>query len=183
MVNVDAQRRGNSLIVVKGKVIFGEALFDLTANMPHFPSVDDSIINLRIAGPDIERFRYVFRLPGEATGAFSVDFIVDIADGGVEILNLDVQTSLARIEANGVRRRTPIIPIAVDARWHVEGMRVDGALDGHLLGLIRPDKRLRLHRCCHCIRAGQQRLLQPIPQRSLQFLDVAIPGPRKRQGQ
>ncbi len=101
MVNVDAKRRGSSLIVEKAKVIFGEAQFDLTANVPNFPSADDSIINLRIEGPDIERFRYVFGLPGEATGAFSVDFIIDVADDGVEILNLDVQTSLARIKANG----------------------------------------------------------------------------------
>ena len=107
MVNVDAQRRGNSLIVEKAKVIFGEAQFDLTANVPNFPSVDDSTINLRIAGPDIERFRYVFGLPGEATGAFSVDFIIDVADGGVELLNLDVQTSLVRIKANGQLGEAP----------------------------------------------------------------------------
>jgi hypothetical protein len=74
---------------------------DLAARMPKFPSVDDSIINLRIEGPDIERFRYVFGLPGEATGAFSLGFTIDVADDGVEILNLSIQTSLGKLQANG----------------------------------------------------------------------------------
>ncbi|MCH7637773.1 MAG: AsmA family protein, partial [Proteobacteria bacterium] len=107
MVNVDAQRRGKSLIVEKAEVLFGEAQFKLTARMPKFPSIDDSVIKLQIDGPDIERFRYVFGLPGEATGAFSVDFIVDVADDGVEVLNLDIQTSLGRLEANGKLGQAP----------------------------------------------------------------------------
>ena len=101
MVNVDAQRRGKSLIVEKAEVLFGEAQFKLTARMPKFPSIDDSVIKLQIDGPDIERFRYVFQLPGAATGPFSLGVAIDTNDDGVEILNLDIQTSLGKIQANG----------------------------------------------------------------------------------
>ena len=101
MVNVDAQRRGKSLIVKKAEVLFGEAQFKFTARMPDFPSIDDSVIKLQIDGPDIERFRYVFQLPGVATGPFSLGFTIDVGDDGVEILNLDIHTSLGRLEANG----------------------------------------------------------------------------------
>jgi hypothetical protein len=80
MVNVDAKRRGRSLIVEKADVLFGEAQFELDARMPNFPSIDDSVINLQIEGPDIERLRYVLRLPGVATGAFSLGFTIDVAD-------------------------------------------------------------------------------------------------------
>ena len=101
MVNVDAQRRGKSLIIEKAEVLFGEAQFKLTARMPKFPSIDDSVIKLQIDGPDIERFRYVFQLPGAATGPFSLGVAIDTNDDGVEILNLDIQTSLGKIQANG----------------------------------------------------------------------------------
>ena len=107
MIKVDAQRRGKSLIVEKADVLFGEARIEFAARMPKFPSIDDSVVKLQIDGPDIERFRYVLRIPGVATGPFSVDFIVDVADDGVEILNLDVQTSLVKIKANGQLGQTP----------------------------------------------------------------------------
>ena len=74
--------------------LFGEAKFDFTANVPNFPSIDDGVVNLQIEGPDIERFRYVLRLPGVATGAFSLGFTIDVIDDGVEIMNLDIQTSI-----------------------------------------------------------------------------------------
>jgi hypothetical protein len=101
MVNIEAQRRGKSLIVEKAAVLFGEAQFDFTARMPDFPSIDDSIIKLNIEGPDIERFRYVFQLPGAATGAFALGFTIDVVDDGVELLNLDIQTSLGQLQAHG----------------------------------------------------------------------------------
>ena len=101
MVNVDAQRRGSSLIIEKADVLFGEAQFEFTARVPNFPSIDDSVMNLQIEGPDIERFRHVFRLPGVATGAFSLGFTVDVIDDDVEILDLDIQTTLGRLQANG----------------------------------------------------------------------------------
>jgi hypothetical protein len=56
---------------------------------------------LRIDGPDIERFRYVFRIPGVATGPFSLDFTIDVDDDGVEIPNLVIQTSLGELRASG----------------------------------------------------------------------------------
>ena len=101
MVNVDAKRRGRSLIVEKANVLFGEAQFELDARMPNFPSIDDSAINLQIEGPDIERFRYVLRMPGVATGPFSLGFTIDVVDDGVEILDLDIQTSLGRLQMDG----------------------------------------------------------------------------------
>ncbi len=101
MVNVDAQRRGSSLIVENADVLLGEAQFEFDAHMPNFPSIDDSVINLQIEGPDIERFRHVLRLPGVATGAFSLGFTIDVIDDDVEILDLDIQTTLGRLQANG----------------------------------------------------------------------------------
>ena len=101
MVNIDAQRHGNALVIENADMLFGEARFGLSANLPNFPDIDDAIIRLQIDGPDIERFREAFNLPGAATGAFSIGFTIDVADDGIEILNLDLETSLGEVRANG----------------------------------------------------------------------------------
>ena len=107
MVNVDALKKGSSLVVEKADMIFGQAKLELAANLPNFPKIDDSGIELRINGPDIERFRDVFSLPGAATGPFSIGFTVDVDDKGVELLNLDIETNLGELKAEGMLGDAP----------------------------------------------------------------------------
>jgi len=107
MVNIDAQRHGNSFVIEKADMLFGEAKFGLSAHVPNFPDIDDAIIQLQINGPDIERFREVFNLPGAATGAFSIGFTIDVADDGIEILNLDLKSSLGELHADGSLGQKP----------------------------------------------------------------------------
>jgi uncharacterized protein involved in outer membrane biogenesis len=107
MVNIDAQRSGRSLVIEKADMLFGEARFGLTAKLPNFPEVDNSAVNLQIHGPDIERFRETFNLPGAANGAFSLGFTIDVADDGVEIANVDLHSSLLRLQAKGSLGEAP----------------------------------------------------------------------------
>jgi peptide/nickel transport system substrate-binding protein len=74
MIDVDAERRGTMLVVEQGRMVFAGAEFDVSARIPNFPSADHASIAVQVDGPDLERFRYVTRLPGMATGAFSVGF-------------------------------------------------------------------------------------------------------------
>ena len=69
--------------------------------MPKFPSIDDAVISLLIEGTDIARFRYVTGLPGAAEGAFSLGFTIDVNEDGVEVLRLDLETSLGEARGNG----------------------------------------------------------------------------------
>ncbi|MGI9222780.1 MAG: AsmA family protein [Woeseiaceae bacterium] len=101
MINVDASRHGEIFTIEKADMVFGQARFGLSARLPEFPRVDEGVLKLQIDGPDIERFRDVFNLPGAATGPFSAGLTIDVADDGLELLNLDLQTSLARVHADG----------------------------------------------------------------------------------
>ena len=101
MIDVDAARHGNTFVVERADMIFGETKFGLSARLPNFPQIDDSIIELQIDGPDIERFREVLNLPGAATGPFSANLTIDLADDGFEIVNLELQSSLGKIHADG----------------------------------------------------------------------------------
>jgi len=101
MVRIDAKTEGDTFIINEGNMIFGEAQIDIKGRMPNFPSVDDAVIKLLIEGPDIARFRYVTGLPGAAEGAFKLGFTIDVTDDGIEVLQLDVETSLGEIRGNG----------------------------------------------------------------------------------
>ena len=100
-VRVDAETQGDTFVVHEANVQFGEAQIDVRARMPKFPSIDDAVIGLLIEGPEIARFRYVTGLPGAAEGAFSLGFTIDVNDEGVELLRLDLETSLGEIRGNG----------------------------------------------------------------------------------
>ncbi len=101
MINVDAARHGKVFVIENADMVFGQAKFGLSARLPDFPSVDDSAIQLQIDGPDIERFREVFNLPGAATGPFSAAFTIDVADDGFELVKLELETSLGTVLADG----------------------------------------------------------------------------------
>jgi hypothetical protein len=101
MINVDAERRGPMLVIEKADMTFGEARLEAVARIPNFPSLDDSRIKLALEGKNIERFRFATGLPGAATGAFSLDFEIDVSPSGVELIQAAMQTSLGQFKANG----------------------------------------------------------------------------------
>ncbi|MDJ0940660.1 MAG: AsmA family protein [Woeseiaceae bacterium] len=107
MIDVNARRSGPMFVIEQADMVFGEAEFDLSAELPAFPTVDDARIRLNIEGPDIGRFRYVMRLPGVATGAFKLGFELGVRDDGVEVANLDLTTSLGHLRADGVLGEAP----------------------------------------------------------------------------
>lgn len=100
-LRVDAERRGSSLLIRQADMQFGDAQLALTADIPNFPAADDARVRLQLGGPDIERFRQIFNLPGQATGAFSLGVTLERADSGIEILDLDLRTSLLELHADG----------------------------------------------------------------------------------
>ena len=101
MIDVNANRRGNVLTVEQADMVFGEAQLNMTANLPNFPQLDDATIDLDATGPDVERLRYLLRLPGVATGPFSAGFHVAVSALGEETFQLDAETNLGRFEASG----------------------------------------------------------------------------------
>jgi len=101
MVRINAETQGNTFVVEEAKMVFGEAQIDFKGQMPNFPSIDDAVISLHIEGPDIARFRYLTGLPGAAEGAFSLGFTVDVDEEGVELLRLDLVTTLGEARGHG----------------------------------------------------------------------------------
>jgi len=100
-LSIDAESRGDALVLNKASLIFADAQFDASASFPNFPGIDDVAAEIHIEGPSIERFRYITGLPGTAHGAFTLGFSIVVDDDGVQIVQMQVNTSLGEIIADG----------------------------------------------------------------------------------
>ncbi len=100
-LNIDAETQGGTFIINEASMYFAGAQIDAAGRMPRFPSIENAAINLHIEGPSIERFRYITGLPGEASGPFSAGLTVDVSEDGLQILDLDVETSLGKFRGDG----------------------------------------------------------------------------------
>jgi len=125
-LDVEASRKGNNLIVRKAEMLFGDATFNLAATMPSFPAFNDSNISLDVEGPDLERFRDLTRLPGRATGKFTVRANIETKPDGENEVQLDLGTSLGVLAARG---------ILTNAAGHV-GSQLDLKASGDDLALL-----------------------------------------------
>ena len=106
-LSLDAERHGPSVLIRQGHVSIAEAELDFSARLPKFPSLDDSGLHLELVGQRFEVFRKILNLPGGATGPYSLAFDLNLAEDGVEILQLDIESSLLKLEANGQLSSAP----------------------------------------------------------------------------
>lgn len=101
LVVADIERAGERVSVRKAEMVFGDTRFNLTANLPKFPSVDEGNLALDVRGPDIARLRYLTGLPGAASGAFSVNVNLAMDAEQRELFDLAMETSLGKLTARG----------------------------------------------------------------------------------
>ncbi|MDH5345766.1 MAG: AsmA family protein, partial [Gammaproteobacteria bacterium] len=107
VIDLDAERRGSRMTVERARMEFADAVFSAAAEIPRFPDLHDADIELSIVGPDVAHFRKMLNLPGTATGAFSLLAELETRDDGIEIAFLRAETSLGRLEAEGVLGEEP----------------------------------------------------------------------------
>lgn len=101
VLELDAERAGPELVVKKGHMIFAEAEFDLAARIQNFPSLEDGSIHFTITGADFERFRIVTGLPGAAKGPYSLAVDLKQSPEGVDVLQLDIESTLLKGKVEG----------------------------------------------------------------------------------
>jgi hypothetical protein len=100
MVALGLRRRGPTVIVAKGHMVFADSEFDLDARLPKFPSPDHGSLHLRTGGSDFARLRDVLQLPGRAVGPDSLAFDTDVTAAGMAIAKLDIESQPLRATAS-----------------------------------------------------------------------------------
>lgn len=101
MIKIDAQRDGSMVVVEQAQMVFADTRLDLSGQIPNFPGIDDSNLDLEISGPNLERFRDLLQLPGAATGPFRLKAALATPPDRIELVSLDVVTSLGNLVAQG----------------------------------------------------------------------------------
>ncbi len=100
-IDFDAERKGQEFVISKGRMLFADAQFDLAVRMPNFPTLDASEVQFRIAGADFEHLRNATKMPGAATGPYTLEFDLKAGSDGAEIVRMDINSSLLKMSAQG----------------------------------------------------------------------------------
>ncbi len=100
-------RDGSTLQLQEIDMDLGSTRFDLNGTLSDFPHLRGASVQLEVRGEDIESFRDLFGLPGEAQGAFALDLTFEPGagtgdvDGPFDRMTAQVDTNLGSISING----------------------------------------------------------------------------------
>ena len=103
----DAERIGGTLNVNNLTLSIGGTQLALDALLTNFPTLDASRIKLSISGDDVAQFRELLGISGVATGPFKVNAKLDVSPEGLELLQLELDTSLGHATLSGTLGPAP----------------------------------------------------------------------------
>ena len=99
----------------------------LDALLSDFPNLDTSRIKLNVEGDDIAQFRELMGMPGIATGPFNLRGRLDISTDEVELLQVDLETSLGQAAFSGTLGPAPDY-VGTKLQVHLNGHNADSLL-------------------------------------------------------
>jgi len=121
-----AERVGGTLNVHDTTLNIGGTRLTLDALLTEFPTLDAARIKLLIAGDDVEQFHELLGIKGGATGPFELKGKLDASAEGVELVQVELETSLGQATISGTLGPAPAYT----------GSKLDVHLDGGNANLI-----------------------------------------------
>ena len=100
-------RTGSTMNIPSLVLTIGGTRLTLDALLSNFPHLDASRIKLSIIGDDIVQFRNLLGIPGIASGPFEVRGTLDVTPDAVELLQLDIISSLGHATLSGELGSSP----------------------------------------------------------------------------
>jgi uncharacterized protein involved in outer membrane biogenesis len=116
-----AERIGGTLDVRDLTLNIGGTQLSLDALLTNFPEFDASRIKLSVKGDDIVQFRELLGFPGLATGPFEINGKLDVTPEEVELLQVDMTTSLGQATLSGTLGDGPGF-IGSKGQFHLDGV-------------------------------------------------------------
>ena len=115
-----AERIGRTLNVRELTLNIGGTRLLLDALLTEFPTIEGSRIKLSIVGDEIKQFHELLGIKGMATGPFSINGKLDASREGMELLQVELDTSLGNATLSGTVGPAPVFI----------GSKLDVHLDG-----------------------------------------------------
>ena len=116
----EIDRTGSTLNIPKLTLGIGGSELVLDALLSNFPNLDAGRIRLSISGDDVVQFRDLLGVSGVATGPFEVHGSLDVSPQEVELLQVEVQTSLGHATLSGTIGEAPTY-VGSKLHLHLEG--------------------------------------------------------------
>ena len=116
----DAKRIGRTLDVSGLTLSIGGTNLALDALLTNFPEFDASRVKLSVTGDDVEQFRDLLGIPGVATGPFEIVGRLDVSPQNLELLNVELSTSMGKATLSGTLGPGPGY-IGTRLQLHAEG--------------------------------------------------------------
>lgn len=120
-LNAKAVRVGSNLSVPDLNLNIGSTRLKFSVELPNYPHLDSSRMNLQVEGDRIEQFRELLGIPGIADGAFKIQGKLDVSADEVQLIQLDAQTALGQASIEGTLGPGPAYL----------GTRLQITMDGH----------------------------------------------------
>jgi len=98
----EVRRDGERLEVDSVALSIGETEFNLSATVADLSSVDGSVVNLKLEGPDFGRFNKLLGVPGRLTGPFSLVAALGQSPSGEELVDVTATARDIRASVTGV---------------------------------------------------------------------------------
>ncbi|RLA50210.1 MAG: hypothetical protein DRQ98_13160, partial [Gammaproteobacteria bacterium] len=106
-LQANASRLGSTLNISNLTLGIGGTELTLDALLSNFPHLDASRIKLSISGDDVTHFHKLLGISGVATGPFEIHGKLDVSSQAVELLQIEVQTSLGLATLSGTIGAAP----------------------------------------------------------------------------
>jgi len=102
-----AERVGGTLNIRDLTLNIGGTQLVLDALLTNFPDLDASRVTLSVTGEEVAQFRELLGISGIATGPFSINGKLDVSPEGVELVLVEVETSLGQATLSGTLGSAP----------------------------------------------------------------------------
>ena len=125
-------RDGTRLDLDDIRLDIGSANLRLDGKLTKFPGLKDANLALDIHGQNLGHFTRLFGFPGKVEGPFHIVSQIKVDTDGVDVVNLDVDTDVAKFTASGTLGTEPGL---VGTRASLSGRGVNITDLGGLLGI------------------------------------------------
>jgi uncharacterized protein involved in outer membrane biogenesis len=122
-----AQRVGSTLNVHDLTLNIGGTRLLLDALLTEFPTLEASRIKLLVSGDEIEQFHELIGIKGVATGPFQLNGKLDASPEGVELLQVELETSLGQLMLTGTVGPPPTF-IGSKLDVHLDGVNANAVM-------------------------------------------------------
>jgi len=119
-LKADVDRLGGTLNISNLTLGIGSTELILDALLTNFPHLDASRIKLLISGDDVTQFHELLGISGLATGPFEIHGKLDVSPQEVELIQVEVETSLGRATLSGTLGAAPSY-VGSKLHLHLEG--------------------------------------------------------------